>query len=291
MDAIREEKTYIENGLPLQCISHIQYNKKDDYISSHYHNYIEIIYAIDGENEICLNESHYIFKTGELVLINSGDVHSFLCGDGCYLVLRFDPDLLYSSRQSAIELQYILPFILNSFDHQVIFKKEEIENADTRRLLFEIHEECNKKKYGWELAVRTKVNEIFLWFLRHWHNRNINITLGLSDYEHSAKWLHKVFEYVSENYGSEITAQQMSKLCNMSYSYFSRTFKKIMKKSFSEYLAYVRINEAEKLLMTTDLNITEIAMQTGFSTSSYFIQQFKSIKSISPKQYRKNHQI
>ena len=288
MDTAHEEKTYIENGLPLQFLCHMQYNKKGTSISAHFHNYIEIIYAIDGENEVWLNDSHFSFSTGDLVLINSRDVHSFLCGDGCYLVLRFEPELLYGSPQSAIELKYILPFILNSFEHQTVFKSDELKKSGIPQRIFEIYEENNKKNYGYELAVKTRINEVFLWFLRYWHGRNINIDLNLAARESAARRLQDVFIYVSNNYDSEITAQDMAELCNMSYSYFSRMFKKIMKKSFSEYLTYVRISEAEKLLITSDMNITEIAMQVGFSTSSYFIQQFKNIKMISPKQYRKN---
>ncbi|MFR2464209.1 MAG: helix-turn-helix transcriptional regulator [Clostridia bacterium] len=59
-----------------------------------------------------------------------------------------------------------------------------------------------------------------------------------------------------------------------------------MQKTFREYLNFVRISEAEKLLLNTDLNITEIAMEVGFSSSSYFIEQFKQLKSISPKRFR-----
>lgn len=79
----------------------------------------------------------------------------------------------------------------------------------------------------------------------------------------------------------------MAALCHMSYSYFSRMFKKVVHRSFREYLNYIRISKSELLLATTDLSITDIAMQTGFSTSSYFIQQFKLYKKISPKQFRK----
>lgn len=96
----------------------------------------------------------------------------------------------------------------------------------------------------------------------------------------------KLFDYVSEHYSESITAEDAAGICSMSYSYFSRFFKRVMKKSFSEYVNFVRISEAEKLLVSTDLNITEIAMQTGFSTSSYFIYQFKKMKSVSPKQFR-----
>ena len=256
-------------------------------VSAHYHSYIEIIYSIEGSNEIFLNDTRSTFSTGDLVLINSRDVHSIVCGDGVYLVLRFEPELLYGSPQSAIELKYVLPFVLNSFKHQTVFLKHELEKSVVPQRLFEIYEENKKKSYGYEIAVRTKINEIFLWFLRYWHKKNINIDLNLAAHEGAAKRLQDVFEYVSKNYGNDISAADMAELCSMSYSYFSRTFKKIMKKSFSEYLTYVRISEAEKLLITSDMNITEIAMQVGFSTTSYFIQQFKNIKLISPKQYRK----
>lgn len=287
MDLVREEKSYIENGLPLQFLCHLQYNKKNHSISAHYHSYIEIIYSIEGSNEIFLNDARSTFSTGDLVLINSRDVHSIVCGDGVYLVLRFEPELLYGSPQSAIELKYVLPFVLNSFKHQTVFLKRELEKSVVPQRLFEIYEENKKKGYGYEIAVRTKINEIFLWFLRYWHKKNVNIDLNIAAHEGAAKRLQDVFEYVSKNYGSDISAADMAELCSMSYSYFSRTFKKIMKKSFSEYLTYVRISEAEKLLITSDMNITEIAMQVGFSTTSYFIQQFKNIKLISPKQYRK----
>ena len=60
-----------------------------------------------------------------------------------------------------------------------------------------------------------------------------------------------------------------------------------MGKTFTEYLNYVRITEAEKLLLSTEMNITEVAAETGFSDSSYFIKQFRHFKNVSPKQFKK----
>jgi AraC-like DNA-binding protein len=76
-------------------------------------------------------------------------------------------------------------------------------------------------------------------------------------------------------------------MLNMSYSYFSRYFKSLIGKTFSEYLTYVRITEAEKMLLTTDLNITEVALESGYSNSSYFIAQFRVMKGMSPRQFKK----
>jgi len=96
---------------------------------------------------------------------------------------------------------------------------------------------------------------------------------------------------VENNYYNDITSLDMASICNLSYSYFSRAFKKIMKKNFKEYLNYIRISKAEKLLSTSELNITEIALAVGFSTSSYFIQQFKQYKGISPKQFKNKYMV
>ena len=59
-----------------------------------------------------------------------------------------------------------------------------------------------------------------------------------------------------------------------------------MKQSFTEYLNSYRLAKAEQLLSATDKSIVEISEELGFSTPSYFIQQFKSKKGVSPKQYR-----
>lgn len=72
----------------------------------------------------------------------------------------------------------------------------------------------------------------------------------------------------------------------MSYSYFSRTLKKTMGKSFTDYVNLIRISKSEFLLTTTDKPITDIALEVGFSTSSYYIEQFKKFKTLTPKKFR-----
>ena len=56
--------------------------------------------------------------------------------------------------------------------------------------------------------------------------------------------------------------------------------------SFVELLLSERINAAKKLLLTTDMSITDIALDTGFSDSSYFIKKFRRSTGITPYKYR-----
>lgn len=222
-------------------------------------------------------------------MINSHEIHTIKSQTaGEYVVLRFLPDIIYTAGSSVFEAKYISPFLINNSKHQRVFRADETAESSIPEMMMNILEEYVKKQYGYELAIRSDINKIFLWILRYWNSKNIDLELDVTLSNDLITKIQQVMDYISNNFRDEITASFAAKMCNVSYSYFSRIFKQITKHSFSEYLNYVRITEAEKLLAATDLSMTEIAMQTGFSTSSYFIQQFKLHKHISPKQFRKN---
>lgn len=273
---------------PYTC--HMQVSRPRDICTPpHSHEYIEVLYCTGGNFDIWLNGKYFDFSKGDLVVINSHEIHTIKAlTDGHYIVLRFLPDIIYSVGSSAFEAKYISPFLINNSKHQRIFRQDEIAQTDIYRHMVDILEEYVKKPYGYELAIRTYINSIFLWILRYWNSKNIDLELDTSISNDLVIKVQRTMDYISTHFRDEITASNAAAMCNVSYSYFSRIFKKITKHSFSEYLNYVRISESEKLLASTDLSMTEIAMQSGFSTSSYFIQQFKLHKHISPKQFRKN---
>lgn len=258
-------------------------------VYAHIHDYIEIIYALSGEYQILLNNKDYCFRSGDMVLINSNEIHninSLSEGLNKYIVVKFEPELLYTTSQSLFEMKYVMPFILNESTHQKIFKRAEIEKTLIPNIIRGIYSEYKEKKYGYELAIRANIYNLFLFILRRWNAQNIDLNITYDINKDMVARLQIVFDYIENNYQNDITSLDMANLIHLSYSYFSRLFKKIMKRGFRDYLSYVRISKAEKLLTTSELNITEIAMMVGFSTSSYFIQQFKQYKEISPKQFQ-----
>lgn len=260
-------------------------------VHAHIHDYIEILYAKEGEFRILLNSKDYTFQAGDMVLINSREIHNvFSLGDDMhrYICIKFDPEILYTS-QSLLEMKYLMPFLLKESTHQKVFTSAELCSTLLPSILDNISREYKEARYGFELAIRADILTLFLYILRNWHSQNIDLNIDVPVNREMEIQLKKAFDYVEDHYPEDITARDMAKYCNMSYSYFSRSFKRIMKKSFKEYLNFVRISKAEKLLISTDRNITEIALETGFTTSSYFISQFKELKEMSPKQYRLNY--
>jgi len=290
METFYEEQTYLNEGIlyPFEC--HVQTGSgKVTIANAHYHYYIELLYCISGKAQVFIDGKNYNFNIGDMVLINSREVHSIYSTSEDiieYIVVKFDPNILYSTSITVFESKYVFPFTSTKSTHQKVFTNNEIHDTYIPRLLHEIIIENTKKHYGFELAIRNNIGSVFLLILRNWYEKGLDLNISTNINERALKKLQRVFDYVDKNYMNDISAESVASTCEMSYSYFSRFFKAAVGKAFSTYLNYVRITEAEKLLLSTNLNITEIAMEIGFTSSSYFIQQFKHYKILSPKQFK-----
>lgn len=289
------EETNLNEGIlyPFQC--HVEKGLgKGTVANAHYHYYIELLYCISGSAQVFISDKNYNFDIGDMVLINSREVHSIYSTSEDvieYIVVKFDPNVLYSTSITVFESKYVFPFTLNKSTHQKVFTKAEIKDTSIPQLINEIIMEYTKKTYGFELAIRNAIGGVFLLILRNWYDKGLDLNINTNINENTLKKLQKIFDYIDKNYMFDISAESVASTCNMSYSYFSRFFKASVGKAFSQYLNYVRITEAEKLLLSSNINITEIAMEIGFASSSYFIKQFKEYKNLSPKQFKKKFNL
>jgi len=75
-------------------------------------------------------------------------------------------------------------------------------------------------------------------------------------------------------------------MSNISKYHFCRLFKQLTGKSAGDYICQLRINNALTLLRESDLNITEIAMASGFNDTNYFCRVFKKCQKSSPSKIR-----
>ncbi|GHT87980.1 hypothetical protein FACS1894137_15920 [Spirochaetia bacterium] len=72
----------------------------------------------------------------------------------------------------------------------------------------------------------------------------------------------------------------------LSKFHFTRFFKEQTGQSFHAYLSMVRVSHAVENLIKTDISITDIAYQCGFSSLKTFNRVFKTYTGKSPSQYR-----
>ncbi|OOG69430.1 AraC family transcriptional regulator [Algoriphagus sp. A40] len=108
---------------------------------------------------------------------------------------------------------------------------------------------------------------------------------GLS--ERDGKRMDQVMQFLLENRFGQITLEETAEKANLSKEAFCRFFKLRTRKTFTQYVLQLRINEAQKLLEETDLGISEIAFKVGFENLSYFNRSFKAILGKSPREFRK----
>ncbi|MDD3241094.1 MAG: AraC family transcriptional regulator [Lachnospira sp.] len=99
--------------------------------------------------------------------------------------------------------------------------------------------------------------------------------------------IQNAMNYISKNFSQNITLDLVAQKLHLNASYFSKKFKSINGFGFKEYLNTIRINHSEKLLLETNLSITEIAFQCGYQNSNYFGDAFKHLNKISPTEFRR----
>lgn len=93
---------------------------------------------------------------------------------------------------------------------------------------------------------------------------------------------------IEQQYGNpDLNAQFIAEQLDVSVSYLSRTFKKDTGENLSNFLTEKRIQEAQKLLTTTDLKANEVSAMVGFLDARYFGQVFKKIMRTTPSEYKK----
>lgn len=100
--------------------------------------------------------------------------------------------------------------------------------------------------------------------------------------------IHKVQDYIDENYGKSITVDKMAEIAGFSRFHFSRIFKAVLNESPMQYVNRIRLEHSLFLLShRKDMNMTDVALELGFSDSAVFTRAFKNYFNISPSMYRK----
>lgn len=92
--------------------------------------------------------------------------------------------------------------------------------------------------------------------------------------------------YIDNNYKENLSLEDVARVVYLSSYYFSRLFKKEVGVNFSDYLLHKKLDEAKRMLETTDVSILEISTALGFAEQGYFCKVFKKHIGQTPTQYR-----
>ena len=98
--------------------------------------------------------------------------------------------------------------------------------------------------------------------------------------------VRQAVDYINENYMGRLTLEDIAAHVFLNKAYISQIFAKQMNMSIGSYIEKVRIQRAKTLLATTNLSISQISEESGYSSQSYFTKVFKKATGVGPSSYR-----
>lgn len=247
---------------------------------THIHREIEFIYVLEGYVECCTEKGKFTAEKGDIVLFNSMIPHSTEDHSDNYL-FNFSIPIPYVD-----SVKYLGRFANRSKISHYIFTAADECYAELKHELS-------------EMISIFKYNNICYDFYMMAHIFTITAILYrvgfLNDFYSTMEFkiiskISRAIQYIEENYRKDITIKELSEITGLSISQFCHLFKRATNDTAINYLNFVRVCEAEKLFKT-DMNISEICYEVGFSSQSYFNAIFKKYKNCTPSAYRKQNKF
>lgn len=261
------------------CVHDVETAGHDSVWNWHIHEEYEMYMSIDGSKTFCINNNEYTLRKGDIIFINEKIPHKTKTPQGSKgFLIQFkainEPNSAY---------KYLIHFINHSSLDVSVFKASTAINAELSNCLTSIIKENTSRAKSFEDFIRAEIYKIFAILYRYDIIKNPECFFVTNEINKILPVLH----YIDSHYNEKISLQYVSSLLNFDKSHFCRIFKKSVHTSLVDYINFVRISEAEKLLILTEKTISDIAEATGFVSTAYFTKIFKRYKACTPSQYRK----
>lgn len=276
------EQIVYEN--PLQPVRILHQHRNERAIGKwHYHHELELIAVVRGEFSIYTKDRVFKLSAGDVAIIGSFEPHHSYKDEGVmdYIVLQFDI-LKYLGQDLIPYMKYVTEAgRLYSSLNDIFAESPEVK----RRIFDYIHEiamEYAQRQKGYEIAIHSLLYKIILALLRS--DRS-----ALMDVKKDAELLKllPVLDYIEKNIHYKVDMKEAARIMNLDYFYFGKVFKKIMGKTFIEYVNHKKIVNAELILLTRDVSVLETASLVGMPNMANFYKIFYKYNQCSPKEFRK----
>lgn len=244
-----------------------------------YTDFYGISYMIRGERLIYSPDFTDITYAGELVFIPKNVYRrTTYVSDSSYerILIKFTDSMI----EELLQVIGKETFQELCAEHIIRFPKD--TQFKITRLFKLMEEEWNRYDSHSELILKGLLNTLIITCMRERIADNSHLLVLETQQHYIADAIKYIKTHLRENPSLKVTAAHL----NISASYLAKLFTANLHTPFSTFVLTEKIALARKLLTGTRLSMTEIAMQSGFSSSSYFSDCFKRVNGISPLQFR-----
>lgn len=243
----------------------------------HYQSDIKLISVYEGSISCAVGGKNYIAGPGDILFINSEVAHKLTPDEKFKAVCLVFSELDFMNCGNYQDLKYAMRYRSQVSAPVYIYKNSELFNT-----VDEIYNESLGNLPAQSIFIKAGIYRIIAQLCRS--RLIINSDELLSSKE--MKKLLPAITYINENYMGSISLETVSNLINFDQSYFCRIFKNIIGTTFIDYLNFIKVYNAESLLLNTRDSILSISQIVGFSSVSYFNRIFKRYTGFTPKLYR-----
>lgn len=301
---VNEERKEIRNHGTFEfpmAVYQTQLNKNIlGFVNWHWHDELQFCLVVKGTVSVFLNQRAVTLRKGQGIFINSGVLHMSReepGTDGTYICIDFSSRLLSSFPNSAVDRKYVLPVINSRTIDALVLDPAAKRQRDILQRLRQINDLYESGTYGYELEICSHLNMIWsdiLSVIRAEAVTDTESSNAPEDYKTAGSGpnqihqqrLRDIITYIENHFEEPIALNDISHHVHLSVSECCRFFRKNMNCTIFEYLTEYRIGKSIGLLTETNMTVSRIAYETGFGSSSYFIEKFKSKMGITPNAYR-----
>lgn len=245
----------------------------------HFHKELELLHIKKGQMSFTTENGTYYINEGEVAFFNCNIPHSTETTKPdtiCQLIQFRNPTTIKSN------FKYIGRFFERNCIPEYLFTRNDKDTAELISYMQAMIDENESNESAYDYYITANIYSITALLHR---KKLLTDDDKIVNKELFGK-IVPVIEYIDKNYSEPITLSDLSRILNLNEQYFCRLFKKATGNTATDYLNFVRICSAEKLLRSGE-NISDTSYKTGFSSLSYFNRTFKKYKQCSPSAYKK----
>jgi len=272
-----------------QVIEHNYYRGLNLFLSNlhyrapHYHRECELMMALEGEADI-------IFSNGKVSRLTEGNV-AIIGPMEIHEMRSYDKGILLITIQTSFSMlehflsHRISPFFVVDSDVSQLMSPE--EHKMLKELCLDLalaYPGMPEDDAGECFILQAKLINFLVKLLPKAERKNDDNKMT----KIRAKTISRILEYVDENFQKKLTLGELAEKENLSLSYLSHAFKDSMGISFQEYLKQKRFENASRLLQSSEMNLLDISIASGFSDVRYMMKAFSEIAGCSPAEYRRS---
>jgi AraC family transcriptional regulator len=252
-------------GISLSSVSHVGYAVRS---------------GMAGRVTVEVGGNEFHLSAGETALINPAAMYG-----------------LRSPQQQPIELLTLVlhpltiadaatKLNLNRVGQEFKFRGTIVRDEKLSALLRELLSELRQNEIGSDMVVDSLIDRLVVHLFRHHFSVRRNLEIEISRFGFVDRRLRRAIELIHTHFDEELSIEQMAQAAFLSEFHFARLFKQIVGVTPHAYLASVRMEQAMKLLIATDLSLLEISQRVGYASQSHFTKVFKTLTGMTPREYR-----